>query len=74
MTTYAPAILIPFTTEPVMTQYLGIEVMGLKRGMVYMGLWSFEEKKGMVINKFGSPVKMEEGGYISPSRRLIDKL
>jgi hypothetical protein len=58
MTAHAPAILIPFTTEPVVTQYLGIEVMGLKRGMVYMGLWSFEEKKAVVIDKLGSPVKM----------------
>lgn len=36
MATNAPAVLVPLTAEPVMTQHLRVEVMSLERGVVYV--------------------------------------
>lgn len=50
MATNAPAVLIPLTAEPVVTQHLRVKVMGLERGVMYVRLGAFEEEEAMVID------------------------
>ena len=50
MPTHPPAVLIPLMTQPIVTKNLSIKVMGFKRTMVDMSLWSLKEEETVMIN------------------------
>lgn len=73
MTTNPPAVFVAFTPEPVVAQHLSIEIVCLEGGVVYVGLWAFEEEEAVVVDQLGATVQVEEGGYVSPGR-IVNQL
>lgn len=61
MPSHAPAILIALVPQPVMTQHLGIVVVGLKAAVVHVGCARpLKEEETVVIDLFGALVETEE--------------
>jgi hypothetical protein len=66
MPSHSPAVLVALLSEMIMAQELGIEVIRLIGGMMNVVLGTLEEEEAVVVDKFGSTVKMEESGDIRP--------
>ena len=47
-----------------MTEFLGIEVVNLKRAMVHVAGWVGAHEKGMVVNMVASSVDVSKNGHI----------
>ncbi len=64
MSPHPPRILIPLLNQPIMAQHLRIEVKHLKRRMMDMSFWSFEEEKAVMIHELETAVQMHEGDHV----------
>lgn len=55
MSPNTPAIHVALLSQPVVTKDLCVEVDGLKRGVVDVGLRSLKEEETVVIDRFRAP-------------------
>lgn len=63
MPSNAPAYLVAFLAQPVVTEYLRVKIMCFEGRVVHMADWSFEEEEGVVVDERSrASVNSVEGG------------
>jgi hypothetical protein len=55
MPSHAPTHLVAFLAQPVVAEYLRVEVVGFEGGVVHMANRSFEEEEGVMVDEGSRP-------------------
>jgi hypothetical protein len=66
MSPYAPAVLVTFLPEPIMSKDLSIKIVRLERGVMDMSLWTLKEEEAMMVDQLFTPRKAVEDNDIFP--------
>lgn len=70
MSPYAPAVLPSFLSEPIMSQYLCVEIVGLEGRMMYVRFGPFKEEETVVVDQLLSAVQAAEGVAVFPGGQV----
>lgn len=73
MSSDAPAVLVALGTQPIVTQKLGVKVVGFIRGVVNVVLGTLEEEEAVVVHELLAAVEVEEGCDVAAGG-VVDEL
>ena len=65
MSPHPPTVLIPLLDQPIVPQYLCVEIKHLERRVVHVRFGTFEEKEAVVVDEFPTAVQMHERSHVT---------
>lgn len=73
MPSHAPAVPVALLPQPIMAQHLRIEIMRLKRRVMYVKLRALEKEEAVVVDRLVAAIKADKCVNV-PAFGVVDQL